>query len=151
MLWHNLIHIKVHKILRYTKYLFSHALQLFIFYRSFTAWISFCLFVDVVGCILVALLSHCLFYVGFGLGFTTMQHICILPNVLLLLLSCRFNVHCALPPQSSNNKINTCNVAKTIPSSDMTNQIVTAQLNLNWSWCETLKWVGSHHPTTRNF
>ena len=25
--------------------------------------------------------------------------------------------------------------------------IVTAQLNLNWSWCETLKWVGSHHPT----
>ena len=32
--------------------------------------------------------------------------------------------------------------------------IVTAQLNLNWSWCLTLKWVGSHHPTTtttRNF
>ena len=29
---------------------------------------------------------------------------------------------------------------------------VTAQLNLNRSWCETLKWVGSHpphhHPTT---
>ena len=29
---------------------------------------------------------------------------------------------------------------------------VTAQLNLNWSWSETLKWVGSHppppHPTT---
>ena len=23
--------------------------------------------------------------------------------------------------------------------------IVTAQLNLNWSWSETLKWVGSHH------
>ena len=34
--------------------------------------------------------------------------------------------------------------------------VVTAQLNLNWSWSETLKWVGSHpphHPTppTRNF
>ena len=29
--------------------------------------------------------------------------------------------------------------------------VVTAQLNLNWSWCLTLKWVGSHHPTTRNF
>ena len=33
--------------------------------------------------------------------------------------------------------------------------IVTAQLNLNWSWSETLKWVGTHpttpphhHPTT---
>ena len=28
-------------------------------------------------------------------------------------------------------------------------KIVTAQLNLNWSWSETLKWVGSHppHPT----
>ena len=25
--------------------------------------------------------------------------------------------------------------------------IVTAQLNLNWSWSETLKWVGTHHPT----
>ena len=30
--------------------------------------------------------------------------------------------------------------------------VVTAQLNLNWSWCLTLKWVGSHPPpTTRNF
>ena len=28
--------------------------------------------------------------------------------------------------------------------------VVTAQLNLNWSWCQTLKWVGSH-PPTRNF
>ena len=27
------------------------------------------------------------------------------------------------------------------------NYIVTAQLNLNWSWSETLKWVGSHPPT----
>ena len=27
-------------------------------------------------------------------------------------------------------------------------RIVTAQLNLNWSWSETLKWVGSHTPGT---
>ena len=26
--------------------------------------------------------------------------------------------------------------------------IVTAQLNLNWSWSETLKWVGTHPPPT---
>ena len=26
------------------------------------------------------------------------------------------------------------------------NLFVTAQLNLNWSWSETLKWVGSHPP-----
>ena len=39
-------------------------------------------------------------------------------------------------------------IAPTQPvSHKKTRLIVTAQLNLNWSWSETLKWVGSH-PTT---
>ena len=51
------------------------------------------------------------------------------------------------------------NPGKKIESLELQSAIwttVTSQLNLNWSWSETLKWVGSHHPTTpphptRNF